>query len=200
MKKLLTIIGIFALVIVFVAAILALLSLFNLIPFLSINPNQNLQNQDIVLIARVDTLDSRRFSVEEYWLVYFVKSRKDTAITERLSSGGKQIEDSLKLYSESQLIREIRRDQKVDITDVLLIDAIGWELVNSLLEKEQNRVNLDELADFCEILVAGNNQLVNFSALYTSGHIRTTISETQLQDFMIDSNNDESFICKAIEP
>ena len=200
MKKLLTIIGIFALVIVFVAAILALLSLFNLIPFLSINPNQNLQNQDIVLIARVDTLDSRRFSVEEYWLVYFVKSRKDTAITERLSSGGKQIEDSQKLYSESQLIREIRRDQKVDITDVLLIDSTGWELVNGLLEKEQNPVKLDELADFCEILVADNNQFFNFSALYTSGHIRTTISETKLQDYMIDSSNDESFICKAIEP
>lgn len=204
MKKLFLTIGIVALVIVIVSAILAVLSVFELVQFFpkfAFNEQENYASeQAIIMVAYVDTLEAREFQIEEVWLVYLVTSRLDTAIIQEAQQAPVSPNLLKKPFTRTRLVRHMESDENVEIDYVFLIDGIGRQLVNNLLENQQSSINLDENGSFCEILSSSELQMFDLYMKYAEGHVYTTIPDSLITQSAIIENKTDSFYCESIEP
>jgi len=204
MKKLFLTIGIIALIIIMVAAVLALLSVFDLIAFFpqlaAHNRESYPEDQATILVAYVDSLDDRQFQVDEVWLVYIVTSRMDTAIIQQANEVDISPKRLRKVYTQTSLTRKFASEEDVDIDFVFLIDGMGKSLINNLLEDQQSSINLNESEAFCEILTSNEVQMFDLYLQYAEGHVLTTIPKSLIARFAANENLTDSLYCETNEP
>lgn len=204
MKKLFLTFGVIALVIILIAAILALLSVFNLIPFFStliVKEQVSFpEDQVTVLVATVDSLETARFLVHETWLVYVVTSRMDTAIIQEAHETQVTSDRFSKPINESKLVKLVGTEEEIKVDYVFIIDEIGRDLINDLLENQQSSINFANPIGFCEILSANELQMFDLYLKYAGDHVRHTIPESLIQQFAANGNLNDSLYCESIEP
>ena len=204
MKKLFLTIGISALVIVMVAAVFALLSLFELVHFFPTIAGQELEafppDQATILVAYVDSLEERKFQVEEVWLLYVVTSRLDTIMIQEAQQASISPKLLNKTISPIKLIRQVSSDESVEIDYYFLVDGMGRELVNDLLETQQSSIKMNENGSFCEILESDEMQLFGLYIQYAGGHVNSTIPQALIDQFTVNENQNDSLYCESIDP
>ncbi len=204
MKKLFLTIGIIALVIIMIAAILALLSLFELVPFFSTlqapAEDDYLDDQAVILVAYVDSLEKRRFNVENAWVIYTVTSRVDTLLLQ--PAGNTEIGDKLleRSFTQVGLQRYFEKAENIDVDYVLLIDHIGIQLVNDLLETQQSSIKLSNSTSICEILESNELSLFDLYVQYGEGHVRTTIPGVLIEQLTENNIPSDSIYCESLLP
>lgn len=204
MKKLFLAIGVIALVIIMIAAVLALLSLFNLVPFFSelVVKEQTIYPEDqiTILVASVDSLEDQKFIVHETWLVYVVTSRMDTAIIHAAHPTQLSSNRLRKAISEQRFVQLVGSEENLEIDYYFLIDEVGFDSINDLLENQQSTINLDNSMDFCEILTTNELQMFDLYLQYARDHVKHTLPETLIQQFAVSLDRNDSLYCESIKP
>jgi hypothetical protein len=204
MKKLFLAIGVIALIIVLIAGVLALLSLFNLVPFFSdivVNDATSFpEDQVTILVASVDTLSKPKFVVQEMWLVYVVTSRMDTAIIQEAHQTKLESPRIRKAIDERKLVQLVESEENLHVDYVFFIDEIGSKLINDLLENQQSSINRDNSIEFCEILTSNELQMFDLYLQYAQDHVYHTLPESLIQQFAVSLNIKDSLYCESIEP
>jgi hypothetical protein len=204
MKKLFLTIGIIALAIIMIAAILALLSLFELVPFFSqlraTSDEEYPGDQAVILVAYVDSLEKQRFHVENAWVIFTVTSRMDTTLIQPAGIGGVTEKLFDKSFTQAGLLRYFERTEKLDVNYVLLIDQIGLQLVNDLLETQQSSINLSNSKSICEILESNELSLLDLYVKYGEGHVRNTIPNFLIEQLTVNNSVSDSIYCESLLP
>jgi hypothetical protein len=200
MKKLFLLISIIALVIIFAAAILAFLSVFNLILFyteLDIFP-ENWQEKDqiVILVAMTDDLESQKFTVEKAWLIYYVLSRHDTMMVDPVDES--QI-TAMKLdqpIRQRPFIRAVEQEASIKVDYYVLLDERAAQSISNLYNPQQNSVNSVSTDQVCEILlqIDGNSLIKAFDL--SSNHIKTNLSNGLLMEIV---DNKTGILCNYMD-
>ena len=203
MKKLFLGIAIASLVIILIATVLALLSVFNLSPFFPqlSNTTQEIlpQDQATVLIAYVDDIGGKRFHVESAWVLYLVASRMDTAMIEDAIQAQSSSKILTRSVTQTSFVRYVEREEDIHIDYVFLVDRDGRELVNDLLENQQSSINLSDSGEFCEILNENQSQLFDLYLTYAGNHVSTTIPQSLIKQLAVNENPKDSIYCESIQ-
>lgn len=204
MKKLFLTISITALMIILIAAVLALLTVYELVPFFSkllLNePPAYPEDQATILVAYVDSVEDRQIQVEDAWLVYIVTSRMDTAIIQQAQQAEVSPKLLRKSVTKSNLIRQVEKDENIKIDYIFMIDGEGRKLINELLENQQSSINLNDFPSFCEILNSNEVHLFDLYIKYAEQHIFMTIPASLIEQFVVNENLTDSLYCESIEP
>jgi hypothetical protein len=200
MKKLFLLISIIALVIIFAAAILALLSVFNLIPFYTefdlIPDIRREKDQIVILVAMTDTLESQKFTVEKAWLIYYVLSRHDTMMVDVIDEQEIIAMALDQPIGQRPLIRVIEKEESIQIDYYVLLDEKAAQSISNLYDHQQNSVKNVSGDQVCEILlqVDGDSLIKAFDL--SSNHIKTNLSNGLLIDIV---DNKSGILCNYME-
>lgn len=193
MKKLFLWISIVALVIIFAAAILALLSVFNLMPFFTVIPDTRQEkDQIVILVARTDTLETQKFTVEEVWLFYYVLSRHDTMMVDQIDEQQRVAMELNQPIGQRSLIRSIEKDFQIEVDYFVLLDVQAAQSISNLYIHQQNSVNNVSGDQVCEIIlqIDGDSLIKAFDL--SSNHIKTNLSNGLLMEIV---DNKEGILC-----
>jgi hypothetical protein len=192
MKKLFLLISLIALVIIFAAAILALLSVFNLMPLyidLGLIPDDRQeQDQIVILVAMTDSVESKKMAVEKAWLIYYVLSRHDTMMVD-------QIDIFMALdqpVRQRPLIRAIEKQKAIQVDYYVLLDGQAAQSISNLYDPQQNSLNNVSGARVCEILQFVDGDLLIKAFDLSSNHIKTDLSNGLLMEIV---DNKSGILC-----
>jgi hypothetical protein len=200
MKKLFLLISIIALVIIFAAAILALLSVFNLIPFYTefdlLPDTHKEKDQIVILVALTDTLESQRFTVEKAWIIYYVLSRHDTMMVDEIDEKEISAMALDQPIGQGLLIRTIEHETSIQVDYYVLLDEKAAQSIMNLIDHQQDSVNNHSGDQVCEILleVDGDSLIKAFDL--SSNHIKTNLSNALLMDIV---DNKSGILCNYME-
>ncbi|HET59080.1 MAG TPA: hypothetical protein ENN32_01765 [Chloroflexi bacterium] len=200
MKKLFLLISLLALVIIFAAAILALLSVFNLMPLyidLGLIPDDRQeQDQIVILVTMTDSVESKKMAVEKAWLIYYVLSRHDTMMVDQIDE---QEIISMALdqpVRQRPLIRAIEKQKDIQIDYYVLLDEQAAQSISNLYDPQQN-----SFTNFSGEQVCGMLQLMNGDSLIkafdlSSNHIKTDLSNGLLMEIV---DNKSGILCNYMD-
>ena len=200
MKKLFLWISIVALVIIFAAAALALLSVFNLLPFFTeytLLPDKRLEkDQIIILVATSDTLQNQKSTVQKAWLMYYVLSRHDTMMVDAL---GEQELVSMEInqpIGQQQLVRAIEKAEQIQIDYYFLLDEKATQSIRNLYAPTQNSIDTVFENHVCETLLGiDGNSLITAIDL-AGNHIKTNMSNSLLTEIV---DNKDRLLCNYMD-
>jgi uncharacterized UPF0160 family protein len=197
MKRLFLWISIVALVIIFTAAILALLSVFNLMPFFTVIPDTRQEkDQIVILVAMTDTLENQKFTVEKVWIIYYVLSRHDTMMVDQIDEQQIVAMELDQPIGQRSLIQSIEKDFQIEIDNFVLLDQQAAQSISNLYVPQENSDNHGAGPQVCEILVGIDGESLIKAFDLASNHIKTNLSYGLLMEIV---DNKEGILCINME-
>jgi len=200
MKKLFLWISIVALVIIFTAAGLALLSVFNLLPFFTeyaLLPDKRLEkDQIIILVATTDTLQHTKFTVQKAWVIYYVLSRHDTMMVDQLDMQQLISMETEQPIDQGQLIRTVEKAERIQIDYYFLLDEQAAQSIRNLYDPQQNSDTPVGDSQVCEMLLGIDGDSLKSAFDLAGNHIRTNLSNSLLTEIV---DNKNGMLCNYID-